>query len=220
MTFLQAAEEVLRHHSPGSPLHFRRIAELAIEDGLITSHGAAPDATMGAQLYMDVKRRLEAGKPERFRSLGHGRFILATPVDPLGGAIDRNNGVVRDRLRSLLSEIEPSAFEQLIGTLLRTIGFEDVAVTSYTGDGGIDVRATLTVGGVTDVRTAVQVKRWSKKVSGRTVRELRGGLGPHERGLIITLSSFTPDARREASEPDRTPITLVDGDQLLDLLVS
>jgi hypothetical protein len=115
--------------------------------------------------------------------------------------------------------MDPQAFEHLIASLLNTLGFEDVEVTSYSGDGGIDVRAILTVGGVTDVRTAVQVKRWARNVPGRTVRELRGGLGPHERGLIITLSDFTSDARSEAQALDRTPITLLGGDQLLALLI-
>jgi hypothetical protein len=219
LTFLQAAEEVLRRHSPGAPLHFRRIAELAQDEGLVESKGLTPEATMGAQLYTDTKRRAAAGKPERFRQYGRGLFGLAAPTDPLGGAIARHNEEVRTRLRSVLSELDARAFEHLVGDLLGTLGFEDVEVTKYSGDGGIDVRATLTVGGVTDVKTAVQVKRWANKVAGRTVRELRGGLGPHERGLIITLSDFTSDARHEAAATDRTPITLVDGDRLLDLLI-
>jgi hypothetical protein len=219
MTFLEAAELVLREHSPGAPLHFRRITELALADGLLSSAGKTPDATMGAQLYTHVKRRQAAGKPAKFRAVGRGLFALAAPTDALGGAIDQHNTQIRSRLRSALAEMDPQAFEHLIANLLNTLGFEDVEVTSYSGDGGIDVRALLTVGGVTDVRTAVQVKRWAKNVPGRTVRELRGGLGPHERGLIITLSDFTPDARSEAQAPDRTPITLLGGDQLLSLLI-
>jgi restriction system protein len=219
LTFLDAAEEVLRRHSPGAPLHFKHITELALEDDLVESKGLTPEATMGAQLYSDVKRRTASGKPERFRQYGKGLFGLATPVDPLGGAVAGHNEDVKARLRSVLSEADPYAFEHLIGTLLGVLGFEEVEITKRSGDGGIDVRATLTVGGVTDVKTAVQVKRWASNVSGKTVRELRGGLGPHERGLIITLSDFTSDARQEAAAPDRTPITLVDGDQLLDLLI-
>jgi restriction endonuclease Mrr len=115
--------------------------------------------------------------------------------------------------------MEPRVFEQLIGELLAALGFEDVEVTKYSGDGGIDVRAVLAVGGVTDIQTAIQVKRWSNNVSGRVVRELRGALGPHEQGLIITLSRFTPDALNEAAAPNRAPIALVNGDRLLDLLM-
>ena len=73
------------------------------------------------------------------------------------------------------------------------LGFVDVEVTSYSRDGGVDVRGTLAVGGVTNVKTAIQVKRWAKNVAGKTVRELRGGLSPHERGLIITTAGFTRD---------------------------
>lgn len=75
------------------------------------------------------------------------------------------------------------------------------------------------MGGVTDVRTAIQVKRWSASVSGRVARELRGGLGPHERGLVVTLSTFTRDAKAEAGSADRSPISLVNGDELIELLI-
>src|SRR5664280_724477 len=219
LTFLQAAEEVLRSHSPGAPLHFRKITDLAQLDGLIASQGLTPDATMGAQLYSDIKKRAASGKPQRFRQYGKGLFGLAAPTDPLGGAISQHNENVRSKLRATLSGLDPQEFEQLIGMLLASLGFVDVIVTKYSGDGGIDVRATLTVGGVTEVKTAVQVKRWSKNIAGKTVRELRGGLGPHERGLIVTLSDFTPDARNEGAASDKTPITLVNGERLLNLLI-
>jgi hypothetical protein len=214
-----AAEQVLRRHSPGAPLHYRRIAELAIEDGLISTSGATPDATMNAAITQEIKRRDSSGEPQRFRHASRALYALASPTDPLGGAIDRHNAEVRGRLRNVLSQMDPFAFEHLIGQLLAALGFEDVEVTRRSNDGGIDVRATLTVEGVTDVRTAVQVKRWSNAVSGKTVREVRGGLGSHERGLIITLSDFTPDARRDAGQSDRVPISLVNGERLISLLV-
>jgi len=219
LTFLQAAERVLKDHSPGSPLHYKKITDLAKADGLISTAGLTPDQTMGAQLYTDIKKRAASGKPQRFRQYGKGLFGLATPTDPLGGAIQQQNEKVRSKLRSTLAELDPQAFEHLIALLLTSLGFEDAVVTKYSGDGGIDVRATLTVGGVTEVKTAVQVKRWAKNVSGKTVRELRGGLGPHERGLIVTLSDFTPDARLEGAASDKTPITLIDGERLLNLLI-
>jgi hypothetical protein len=134
-------------------------------------------------------------------------------------AIRRNNREVRERLHEELREIAPQAFEDLIGRLLTALGFVDVEVTSYSRDGGVDVRGTLAVGGVTNVTTAIQVKRWAKNISGKTVRELRGGLTPHERGLIITTAGFTRDARSEAQAVERAPIALVDGDKLVSLLV-
>ncbi len=69
------------------------------------------------------------------------------------------------------------------------------------------------------MKTAVQVKRWKNRVTGRTVRELRGGLLADQRGLIITTSGFTRDAVSEAYAEGKTPISLTDGEKLVDLLV-
>ena len=171
LTYLQAAEQVLRAHSPGAPMHYGPITELALAEGLIQTEGITPEATMRAQLGTDIKRREAAGRPPRFRAFGRGLYGLAEPADPLGGAVNEHNGHVRERFRQRLSETDPQAFEHLIADLLTSLGFEGVEVTRYSGDGGIDVRATLTVGGVTGVRTAVQVKRWANNVSGKSARQ-------------------------------------------------
>ncbi len=219
LTYADAAEEVLKRHSKGAPMHYREITDLAVAAGLIEPGGQTPAASMNVAIRQDIKRLDLSGRDQRFRAHGRGMYSLTLADDPLGGAIQRKNTEVRHQLRERLAELDPRLFEELIGELLTAVGYEDVAVTKYVGDGGIDVRATLTVGGVTRVQTAIQVKRWAKNVSGRTVRELRGALGPHERGLIITLSGFTRDAVADASSETRMPISLVDGDRLLDLLI-
>src|SRR5687768_5659349 len=92
----------------------------------------------------------------------------------------------------------PTQFESLVARLLTSLGFEGVAVTSRSGDGGIDVRGTLVVGDVIRTRMAVQVKRWKGNVQAPTVQQVRGSLGTHEQGLIITTSDFSSGARDEA----------------------
>ena len=74
--------------------------------------------------------------------------------------------------------------------LLTEIGFENVEVTGRTGDGGLDVQAELTVGGITRVKTAIQVKRWKHNVPGKVIRELRGALTTDQRGLVWTHSTL------------------------------
>ncbi|MGB0094052.1 MAG: winged helix-turn-helix domain-containing protein [Solirubrobacteraceae bacterium] len=49
MTFLEAAEEVLR--SVKRPMSAQEIAEIALRRGLIKSHGKTPEQTMSARLY-------------------------------------------------------------------------------------------------------------------------------------------------------------------------
>lgn len=221
MNLADAAAEILRRHGAGRPMHYRKIAELALEAGLIVSRGLTPEASLNAAISTEIARLTKAGEPPTFVAYGRGLYGLASHrvASEIEDAIQRNNDDVRARLLQELMEMDPRAFEDLIGRLLTALGFVDVEVTSYSGDGGIDVRGTLAVGGVTNVKTAIQVKRWSNNVPGRTVRELRGGLSPHERGLIITTSNFTRDAKNEAEIADRMPISLVDGARLVSLLV-
>lgn len=89
-------------------------------------------------------------------------------------------------------------------------------VVGRSGDGGVDVRGTLVVGDVIRTRMAVQVKRWMKAP---TVQQVRGSLGTHEQGLIITTSDFSAGARKEADRPNAVPVALMNGEQVVNLLV-
>jgi restriction system protein len=120
------------------------------------------------------------------------------------------------RIRALSS----SEFEQLARTLLISMGFEAVEVSGGSGDGGIDVRGVMVTGDVIRTRMAVQVKHWkTKSVEPAVVREVRGSLGTHEQGLIITSSTFSKNAREEAERVNATPVGLMDGEQLVTLLI-
>lgn len=134
-------------------------------------------------------------------------------------AIADHNEKVRHELRQRLLKMDPTEFEELIGHLLVALGFDGVEVTKRSGDGGIDVRGVLIAPGSIRIRLAVQVKRWQNNVHSPTVQQVRGSLGAHEQGLIITTSSFSPGAREEAARPDATPVALIDGEQLVGLLV-
>lgn len=223
-TLREAAFQVLS--GAVGPLSYEEITQRAQEQGLLSSTSKTPAASMGAALYMDIKKNPETP----FIQTGPGQFALkpgagkAAAVTPVAGAdlttqVASHNQKVKEKLLASLKEMDPKAFEHLIGRLLERIGYEGVKVTKLSGDGGIDVTATLTVGGVTSVHTAVQVKRYEGNVSGKVVRELRGGIGVQERGLIITTAGFTKDAIAEAAAPNKVPVALVDGAKLVDLLV-
>jgi HB1, ASXL, restriction endonuclease HTH domain len=82
MTYACAAEEVLKRHSPSTPLHYRRITELAIQDGLISPGGATPEASMNAAISVEIQKRTEANTPQRLVRGGKGLYGLATPAEP------------------------------------------------------------------------------------------------------------------------------------------
>jgi len=122
-------------------------------------------------------------------------------------------------LESLL-KMDPFQFEFLVAELLTRIGYEKVEVTKRSGDKGIDITAHLTVGGLTNVKTVIQVKRYNRgnNISGKFITQLRGNAEVDQRGLIITTSNFTRDAINESKAPNKMPVALVNGEKLLKLL--
>jgi hypothetical protein len=217
VSLAETAEQVLRD-AGGGPLHYREITQRGVASGHVTPAGETPWASMNAAINVDNRRREARGELTRFVAAGGGYYRLRTAATEVEQAIERWNDRTKEELLKQLGEIDPGTFEELIGELLEKIGFEDVEVTRRSADGGIDVRGVLTVGGVTRVKTAIQVKRWASKVPDRIVRELRGSIGPAEQGLIITTSGFTRSATNEAEMPGRAPVTLIDGKTLAELL--
>jgi len=74
MTFLDAAHEILK--LAGQPLHYREIARQALEQGLIESRGKTAEATINAQLAVNIKRAEEGGSLSPFVRVGRGVFGL------------------------------------------------------------------------------------------------------------------------------------------------
>jgi restriction system protein len=216
VNFLDAAHQILQNAR--GPLHYTTIAQRALLQKLITPKGQTPAATMGSRLYVDTK------KPNsRFKRISKGFFALVerSHTDDITQRVNAINQHTRKQLQKLLHDMPADRFEALVGELLIAIGFAEdtVEVTKYHADGGIDVRGILHAGGITKINAAVQVKKWKNNVSASIVRQVRGSLTTHEQGVIITTSNFSPGARNEADTLGKTPINLVNGDQLLDLLV-
>lgn len=121
-----------------------------------------------------------------------------------------------DELIHTLLEMTPAAFERLIQRILRETGFIQVEVTGRAGDGGIDGRGIMRLGGLLSFHVIFQCKRWQGSVGAGQVRDFRGAMvGRADKGLIITTGSFTQDALREATRDGAPAIDLIDGDQLV-----
>ena len=132
----------------------------------------------------------------------------------------KQHASVRESIEELLAEMDPIAFEHLIGRLLEEMGYDDVEVTARSGDGGVDVVANIELG-ITSVREVVQAKRHKRTIQRKDLDALRGSLHRFGavRGTIITTSKFSKGTREAAFEPGAAPITLIDGDKLVDLLI-
>ena len=219
LSFTDAAERILNEASDQEPLHYKTITDRALDRGLIRTEGRTPAASMYAMILTEIRRQEERNELPRFVRHGRGMVGLAAWLpDDVAGLIDERNREVRQALLDRSRTAPAADFENLVGDLLAAMGFEAVEVTSSSGDGGIDVRGTLVVGGSVRIRMAVQAKRWKSNVQAPVVQQVRGSLGAHEQGLIITTSEFSQGAKTEANRSDAAPVALMNGEQLAALL--
>lgn len=114
--------------------------------------------------------------------------------------------------------LSPSGFERLSMRLLREAGFERVSVTGRSNDGGIDGVGVLQLNDLVSFNVVFQCKKWENAVPPKEIRDLRGAMqGRAEKGIFLTTSTFTSNARAEAERPGAVPIELVDGEKLFDM---
>lgn len=118
-------------------------------------------------------------------------------------------------------ELDPTEFEYLVAHLLTALGFEGSEVVGGVGDGGVDAKGVLEIGNLASVSIYVQAKRYKlgSKVNSSEIKKLRGMIPIGGQGALITTGEFKKDAHVIASEPGFAPIGLVNGRQLVDLLV-
>ena len=127
---------------------------------------------------------------------------------------------VRKSLREHLLQMDPKAFEELVGRLLEEMDYQNVEVIGQSGDRGVDVVADIQLG-VTSVREVVQAKRHKGTIQRKELDALRGSLYEFNaiRGTIVATSRFARGAVKAAFALGQPPITLIDGDRLIDLLI-
>lgn len=218
-TFLDAAEAMLISLPLGETMSVRDLTKTALEEGLLTTNGLTPVATMSAQLLQDVERRRKRGIPQRFERLPGGFVRLATgqPADPSAVHHDATTPL-QEALLTRLRALDPRELELLVQKFLAARRYVTVEVTPPSNDGGIDLRAEYT-GGLVPERIAVQVKRLQANVRRPDIQALRGSLATHERGLFITTGGFSKGAAEEAMRATAAPIGLMTGEELAGQLI-
>jgi restriction system protein len=181
----------------------RRISNL-VDRNLVIRDGNAYDITQAGLEYLNRVAPVEVDSR---------RDVLL--------AVDRYNKEQREALFEALSAMHSYQFEHLISELLEAIGYEDVTVTKASGDKGVDVVAKVQFG-ITTITEVVQVKRTPNSSIGRPILDqLRGSLHYHNaiRGTLITLGTISKGAKDAALFQGAAPITLIDGEKLLDMLI-
>ncbi len=178
-----------------------------MERGYVSRRGAVYEATKAGLSYL-----------EQYRGLLHKNGDVEQVTSLERQAMDLRE-TARQQLGEYLAKMKPYTFEKLIKFLLEEMGYTDVTVTSQVNDKGVDVIANIELG-ISSVREVVQVKRHKGNIGRGVLDQLRGSLHRFNavRGTIITTGGFALGTKKAAFEPGAAPITLIDGDKLLDLL--
>lgn len=147
---------------------------------------------------------------------------VINPAASDGKAGSAKDYVLLESVRRRLLSYEPRQFEHFLHDLLLQSGFQQVEVTKYSQDGGIDVNARPGQRSwpISHLLIQLQAKRWLHTVGRKEVAELRGSLQPHAAGCIVTTSHYSRAALTEATAPGKVPISLIDGYELASLVNS
>lgn len=184
----------------------RRLANL-LERNLISRDGNSYDINPAGEKYL-----------ARFEDIKFSPDM--SEEAQLNKQVEEFNKKQKIILKKKLYELSPTQFENMIKDLLDAMGYEDVLVTSPTNDKGVDVAGNIQ-NGITMVREVIQVKRLSSNIQRPVLDALRGCLHRFDafQGTIITLSDFSKGTKEAAFERGAAPITLINGDKLIDLLI-
>ena len=148
---------------------------------------------------------------EFFAAIGKADFVAkpAHPQDPYAVVLDR------------VLLLDDKEFEILITHLLAALGFEGAEHTGKTGDGGVDATGELNLANLARVKLFVQAKRYKPgtRITANTVRALRQAIPVNGQGAFITTADYQPAAHEVATQTGFPRIGLVNGRQLVDLLV-
>ena len=185
--------------------------------------------TMRRRLTNLLERDFVERKGNLYSATPNGLAYLRTTGDEDSGCTDNHQvwalvrqqeNTVRDSLRALLHDMDPFDFEHIVKRLLEEMNYQNVDVTARSGDGGVDVVGDIELG-ITSVREVVQVKRHRGTIQRKDLDALRGSLYRFNavRGTIVTTSRFAKGTQAAAFATGTAPITLIDGDKLIDLLI-
>lgn len=239
MTITDAIKEAMRLR--GAPLSAREAYEAIIELGLYEFHAENPIHIVASQIRRHC-RGLDfpsSSETKHFELKEDGKyFFLPHPIRQSGGpkkarltgvkALLRDLRVVHQRydkeLRSAilanLKRLTPRDFEHFAQRLLAEYGFLNMIVTPQGRDGGIDGHGRLKIG-LAYMNVAFQCKRFSDLCVGRPkIDEFRGAIqGEYEQGIFFTTSRFAETAKGASLRRGAVPIVLVDGPEIVNLMI-
>lgn len=176
--------------------------------------------------FMEFKNRRRKKSEDEDNPILSGKEADQTPLEILDQAYQEMRSVLASDLLDRVLELSPVFFERLVVELLVKMGYggsiKDAGqAIGKTGDEGIDGTIKEDLLGLDIVY--IQAKRWNRDnpVGRPVLQSFAGALAGQQgakKGIFITTSSFTKDAKDYASKTDKK-IVLIDGEELAEYMI-
>jgi len=148
-----------------------------------------------------------------------------TPQDRMAIAHKEYQNVLRVELLQRLKLVPPARFEEIVGDLVHRLGYgapepDAVKIVGGTGDGGIDGIIRQDRLGLENIY--LQAKRFKDSTVGTaSINEFIGALTTRgaTKGVFITTSSFSSSARDIVKKLTHVKISLIDGEELVQMML-
>lgn len=147
-----------------------------------------------------------------------------TPEIVIGKATVMLYQSLKFELLSLIKQRPISFFEYFIVELMRKIGYKGVDSSNFDIIGkrekeGIEGIMYMDELGIE--RIYMQAKKWQMEVTSKDIRNFMGALNlkSTRKGVFITTSTFSQEAKAEATTNPMNKIVLVDADRLMQLAI-
>jgi len=119
-------------------------------------------------------------------------------------------------LKQLATELKGHAFAEFVAHLMSTMGYR-TRLTPEGPDRGVDIVAHKDELGFEPPIIKVQVKSTEGSVGDPIISALYGKVGEREFGLLVTLGTFTNQAKSFAHS--KSNLRLIDGEELVNLIL-
>ncbi len=127
--------------------------------------------------------------------------------------IAKSHEFIKDKALSLDWE----EMQELTAGILRAMGYK-TRISPKGSDRGKDIIASPDGLGLENPKIVVEVKHRQGQMGSKELRSFLGGLRTSDKGLYVSTGGFSKDAKYEA-ERSNIPITLVDSDVLVELII-
>lgn len=127
---------------------------------------------------------------------------------------------LKQDLLEALKKVDPVRFERIVLDLMEKMNYGTGSMTKLSHDGGIDGIVNEDELGLQKIY--LQAKRYSEnKVNEKEIQNFVGALGCSivSKGVFITTSFFDERAKRKAEAAQGKVVRLIDGDELVTLMI-